>query len=34
MQSGEIYGENGGWDVVYMDTFAEGYEGKRQHLRS
>jgi type IV protein arginine methyltransferase len=22
----EIY-ENGGWDVIYVDTFAEGYEG-------
>lgn len=22
----ELYGD-GGWDVVYIDTFAEGYEG-------
>ncbi|KAF8516042.1 arginine methyl transferase [Gautieria morchelliformis] len=25
VESGDIYGE-GGWDVVYADTFAEGYE--------
>ncbi|GJJ16206.1 hypothetical protein Clacol_010502 [Clathrus columnatus] len=23
-----LYGYDGGWDVVYIDTFAEGYEGK------
>lgn len=27
IESGEIYGQ-GAWDVVYVDTFAEGYEGK------
>lgn len=28
ISTGEIFGE-GGWDVVYVDTFAEGYEGRR-----
>lgn len=27
---GEICGSDGGWDVVYIDTFAEGYEGEYQ----
>jgi type IV protein arginine methyltransferase len=31
IQSGEIYGY-GAWDVVYVDTFAEGYEGRCQSL--
>ena len=26
VEQSDIYGD-GGWDVVYIDTFAEGYEG-------
>jgi len=31
INSGEIFGE-GGWDIVYIDTFAEGYEGNSLFL--
>lgn len=33
IDSGEIFGD-GGWDVVYVDTFAEGYEGNSPFPRS